>query len=44
MKLAEALGCHLSTIGKLELKGEAQKVSPMLEKAVMRLVTKIEQG
>ena len=42
MKFALSVGCHLSTVQKLEGKGEAGKPSPLVERAVNALVEKVE--
>ena len=42
MKMATEVRCHLSTIQKLEGKGETGKPSLLLEMAINALVAKIE--
>ncbi len=43
MKFANEIGCHLSTIQKLEGKGEAGHPSPLVERSINMLIAKVEK-
>ena len=43
MKMALEVGCHLSTIQKLEGKGEAGHPSPLVEKGITAIIVKVEK-
>ena len=43
MKFANEVGCHLSTIQKLEGQGESGHPSPLVERSINMLIVKVEE-